>query len=325
MDARDAALPRRSAAKTAIRAAIAAVIFGAVLRVVPFDDVAARLRDVSWPLFALGTALFFPTFLIQAVRWRALFAGGRESVPGVWTFFRLICIGQFASLFLPSSAGGDVVRAAMLGRDERAYAASAGSIVLGRAIGVLALLAFVWIGFLVEPSHLSSVPGLVPFCAVAAVAAFVAVALLFRAPEGLLRALERRPRLVPLADHLRATRLLPLRTKALVAFLSAAIQLLSNLLTVVLYWAVGMPFPAIGILTLVPVLMLVNMVPVSFFNVGVREGAMIVLFSGLPGVTPDLCVAAALLGYVSVLVPSAAGAWFFVARGGSARKAEETK
>ncbi|MBO7500968.1 MAG: flippase-like domain-containing protein [Fibrobacterales bacterium] len=300
--------------KIPLRIAVAALLLWLVVRKIPLDDVAQSLEHVSWRLFALGTALFLPTFLLQALRWRALFAGGRDSVPGVWAFFRLICIGQFASLFLPSSAGGDVVRAVLLGRDEKAYGAAAGSILLGRVVGVAALVAFVWIGRAVEPAHLGALPRAVPAMAVLTAGLALCCAFLAFAPDAWLAKALDRPKLAGLLANVRGARALPAREKAAVVALSVAIQFLSNLLTAVLYWAVGMPFPAIGLFTLLPLLMLVNMVPVSFFNIGVREAAMIALFTPLPGITAAQCVAASALGYVSVLFPSAVGALFWACR-----------
>lgn len=304
--------------KLPLRIAVAALLLWLVVRKIPLDDVAQALEHVSWGLFALSTALFFPTFLLQALRWRALFAGGRDSVPGLWTFYKLLFVGQFASLFLPSSAGGDVVRAVLLGRDEKAYGAAAGSILLGRVIGVAALVAFVWIGYAVEPSHLDALPHAVPVMALLTAGLVLCCAFLFRAPDAWLGKVFRHPKLAGLLANVRGSRALPPRGKVAVVALSVAIQFSSNLLTAVLYWAVGMPFPAIGLFTLLPLLMLVNMVPVSFFNIGVREAAMIALFAQLPGVTPAMCVAASALGYVSILVPSALGAFFLATR----RKAE---
>ena len=301
--------------KLPLRIAVAALLLWLVVRKIPMDDVAQALEQVSWGLFALSTALFFPTFFLQALRWRALFAGGRESVPGVWTFYKLLFVGQFASLFLPSSAGGDVVRAVLLGRDEKAYGAAAGSILLGRVIGVAALFAFVWIGYAVEPSHLESLPHALPVAVALTAALVLCCAFLFRAPDAWLGRLLRHPTLAGLLANVRGSRALPPREKAVVVVLSVAIQFSSNLLTAVLYWAIGMPFPAVGLFTLLPILMLTGMVPISFFNIGVREAAMIVLFTQLPGITPAMCVAASALGYVSVLVPSALGAFFLATRG----------
>ena len=274
--------------KRPLQIVVAAALLLFILTKIPLYEIGEALQQTSLSLFILATLLFLPTFWLQAVRWRLLFPReGEEPLP-ISLFLRLLFIGQFASLFLPSTVGGDAVRAVMLGKQRGGIGSANSSVLLGRVFGVAALLCFVWFGWAIAPEQLSPFPLFLPILIGFTLITILALLLIFlfhfnwSERWGKIRGLLRRN-----TEPYRCTAA-PFSHTLLAVFLSIAIQIFEQSPHFFIYRAVGMPFPWEGIFTLIPILMLINLIPLSFFNVGVREGAMILLFTHLPGVTPAL-------------------------------------
>lgn len=300
--------------KRPLQIIVAAALLLFILTKIPLYEIGEALQQTSLSLFVLATFLFLPTFWLQAVRWRLLFPReGEEPLP-ISLFLRLLFIGQFASLFLPSTVGGDAVRAVMLGKQRGGIGSATSSVLLGRIFGVAALLCFVWLGWAIAPEQLSPFPLFLPILIGFTLITALALLLIFLFPLHWSERWSKIRGLSGVIQNLSAVRRLPFSHTLLAVFLSIAIQFSSNLLTFFIYRAVGMPFPWEGIFTLIPILMLINLIPLSFFNIGVREGAMILLFTHLPGVTPALCIAASTIGYASVLFPAFIGFLLYIKR-----------
>ncbi len=103
------------------------------------------LGAMGWETLILSQLLFFGGLVVNAVRWYGILRLGDIPV-GLWRAARLTFAGLFASNFLPSTIGGDVVRVIGLteaGSPKRAFA----SVVLDRAFNVLAVLCFLPLAF----------------------------------------------------------------------------------------------------------------------------------------------------------------------------------
>jgi glycosyltransferase 2 family protein len=121
-----------------------------LLREQGWQEIADALREVGWGAACLALGLILLSRLATAARWHALLRGAGEAVS-----FRdslsLTFVGLFASNFLPTTIGGDVVRLAgafQLGLDK---AVSTASLIVDRLVGMAGMslplpigLALVW-------------------------------------------------------------------------------------------------------------------------------------------------------------------------------------
>jgi len=105
-----------------------------------------RRADLRYLLAAF--LLYTFSLVIRAYRWLVLIRGLDPWVP-FGRLLRLYFIGQFFSAFLPSTFGGDVVRALELTQDTNSSAAI-GTVLLDRMTGLLVLFV---IGLAVLPFH----------------------------------------------------------------------------------------------------------------------------------------------------------------------------
>ncbi len=112
-----------------------------------WNEVIAAIRRIPLPVFLLTLGLMLLSRLCVALRWYVLLrsAEARVSFKAV---FELVFVGLFASNFLPSTIGGDVVRlagAVMLRVDA---GLSAASLVADRLIGMAGMTAMLPAGVL---------------------------------------------------------------------------------------------------------------------------------------------------------------------------------
>lgn len=135
------------------RLAISVVVLGLLLAFVPVAQLWAAIRQTPPLLWLSSLGLFLLGHVFGALKWRLLMAGPINAPPRLWLSAHFAGLG--ANLWLPSVAGGDVVRAAwVMARVEHKEKVLLASL-LDRVIDVLSLmtlaaLGMAWIG------HMSS-------------------------------------------------------------------------------------------------------------------------------------------------------------------------
>lgn len=268
----------------------------------------ARL-DLRW--WVAAVALYTGVQALSSYRWSLLaglqgFGGPRRR------YFAYYLVGMFFNLVLPTSVGGDVVRAWYLGRQREAPAARARvaavlSVLSDRVNGVLMLVALACGAAALSPGEL---PGWI-LGAVAGVGGCAAggVAVLLLAD----RVLARRPDWASnrwsgkLRGLARATVMCSNRPGlfARVTALSFVVQV-GNVL---LFWLVGrglgLPVGLVSWCVVVPLVTLVTLLP-SINGMGLREAALVVLLGPL-GVAQADAVAVSVLAFSAVGAVSLAG------------------
>jgi len=262
-------------------------------------DSAGRLTLWIVIVAAVPLALQIPT---QALRWRAAALAMGLALPSGQAVL-LSWIGMFFNQVLPSSVGGDAVRAWYLGRLGGGFATALSSVVLDRLAALLALLAVILAGLpLLRPLLAGQIAFWPLPVVVFAVVAGTAVILQFG--SSLSRVLYRIRWLRFAGDligHL--ARALPAlwRNPRLLAY-----ALFSHALTVSAMFALAVSVDA-GLsyrdaVLCVPLIILTMALPFSFAGWGLREGTTIVVL-GLVGVAAaDALVISVTYGLVQLLI-----------------------
>jgi uncharacterized membrane protein YbhN (UPF0104 family) len=255
----------------------------------------AHMRVELW-LAALGVLGL--TQVVSAWRWQILARpfGFERSIGQLLNYY---FIGMYFNLLLPTSVGGDVVRAWYLdgGGGQRALAFV--SVFVDRFSGLLVLLCFGCVGVLVSPAGIPSwIPALVWATTASAVLAIVLASWLARRGERFSKQFAK----VRLAiDVLRSPRLFAGST-----LLSLGVQAGNIVLVWLVGLALGAEVPFGYYWVVVPMVTLLTMLPVSVNGMGVRENAMVVFLAPL-GVAEATATPLALLWFLVFLVASLAG------------------
>jgi len=129
--------PRRARA-TAIKCAVTAGLLAWLLGRVDLRGIGAALADARPAWVGAAFALHFVGLLLSAVRWRLLLRAQGAEAP-LRFLAQSLLIGTFFNNFLPSTVGGDLMRA----RDTAGHAGSGTGalavVLVERASGILVL------------------------------------------------------------------------------------------------------------------------------------------------------------------------------------------
>lgn len=270
-----------------LRLGIAAVLMAFVLSLVASD--ADRLRNVDWSLIPLAWLLTLLSTSVKAYRW-GLFA--RQS--GLELPFRRLLgtyfVGAFFSTVLPTSVGGDAVRAVDTAALTGRKADSTSSVLLERGIGLLTIAGAGSIfALFMEPGR---VP--LPFVLLvhALFAGGVAGVLMLRQGWlfGPVAALAERVRLgwlVAKGRHMQDAFTEQLHSPVVllqVTLLSVAANTLTMGATYLVLVAVTEPIAISAFVPMIALATTAELIPISIASLGVKESAY-VFFLGLVGVS----------------------------------------
>lgn len=255
-----------------------------------------HLQAVLWMAGAVLAAVL--AVALSTIRWQQMLRALElpTDLPGLLSH---TLAGLFVSNFLPTTVGGDVVRATRLAASNGQRRISAASVVLERLTGFIGLPVITLGALAASPellqlgtaSHLALALSLGPL---AALALFLAVAVNPSIGE---RLGARRWLGLAMTVHLGLVRLQ--RHPALAAAVMVA-GLAYQLMIVVAAWmaaqALGISVGWIAMLAFMPVVAIAQALPLSIGGLGLREGSLILLLGPL-GVADSQAVALGLVMY----------------------------
>lgn len=301
-----------------LRVAVTAAFIAFLYYLVPWRDheidgrvepgIVSVISGADWRWCVAGVLTALLVQVLAGIRWAALARPLGFDFPRrffVWRFFEGACF----SLFLPSSIGGDVVKALRLGDTTSRRVLAGCSLVADRLTGVAALGVICGSAFLATWWRL----GLVATFAVAA-GLFAAVTTAFWIGVG---SLDRVLQFIPLPVSARAFagRLLPYQQRPSLMVKAVAwsllVQMGGAMSVSMLGRAVGVEQPFSVWFTVVPLLALAMVVPLTVNGIGVREGGMIALLA-LHGVPKTPAGATALLWFATTIIGGLVGGVLFL-------------
>lgn len=319
--------PRRVREATAflLRAAVTLLLVGGLVWGMrhsgQWDLLMARVGKVRSGWLVVSGAVFGISLLLSAWQWRMLMAIQGLSLP-FGRVFGFYMIGQFFSNFLPSSWGGDVVRAYDLGLHSREWEGGTASVVMDRVLGFYALF----------------VVGAVTALTVYAGRLGTGMTVLLAAPVLLLPAGFYAVDITALAGRLQPSRRLPAVLRKFLGFwrgfflslgryrdkgmakvfvLALLTQCLRILMNLFVAWSLGLRLPLGFLFFAIPVVGIVTALPVSINGIGIREltgnwlGAH--FLDDAEAGSASAMTAFFALGYLVIVAVSLVGAFYFVA------------
>jgi uncharacterized protein (TIRG00374 family) len=249
-----------------------------------------------WPLlFACG--LFALGQVLSALRWQVVLRSLQGEPPGIWYLNGLYHIGMFFNFFLPSTVGGDVVRAEMAKSCSGGRSGSYAAVLFDRfsafiavvLIGAIALVfSYAGIGWFDWQVALLSL--LFIFVTI-----LVFVVLETSLADRVLNRLSRGP-LVKLIALLRNVLVLlqGCAENRPMLFHIVGLSLLIQILVIFVVYLLGVGLGLkVGILfhfVAIPIIILVTLLPVSLNGLGVREISFVLLYSKV-GVPTEMALA----------------------------------
>ncbi len=278
---------------------------------VGLDVIASTLSGISWSWYIPAFLLFLANVVLRAYRWYILLAALDRDVS-YGRLLYLYFVGFFFNNFIPSGFGGDVVKVISLQQDQTRGAEALSSVVMDRLVGLigsasLALIALIWNGIQLWTGHTSSnvADALPPTLLL--ITALISLGV----PAGFLLVRQVNPlkllaRYLPftqrITEHAGLRRLVQtIRGYSLSALLqSLLISLPFTLGLVAIQYSIAralsvdVPFYLFPLF--VPIIAIINALPLSFNGLGMREGVYQFLFVPV-GVSSASAIAMSLAFY----------------------------
>jgi glycosyltransferase 2 family protein len=304
-----------------LRLLVTVTILALLVRIVDWPEFSRYASAARPGLLLLATGLMFVEFLMTAVRWQVLLEAVGVRVSFMQSL-RSYLKGHVVGYIVPVSVASDVVKAVDINMARRENVASQGvevvsSIFIERAFSAVTVAVAVLVGLAISPFAGKEVRGealiilsavLILCCCLAAFYADKFVALM---PERWLRRFPRIHALVGRAhDSIVAYRRRPWVLAWVMAF-SFAIQAIRVVPVYLLAVAIGAGEAFFAYLIAVPVIFMVNTIPVIGSRLGTEQG-LFVLFLGLAGVAPEAALVVAVLKLVLGLTAALPGAYWLL-------------
>ena len=304
---------QRAARSWWLRLAVSAGLLAAVLTQVDVHTAFRRLREGHWGLFAAGCGVYLAAFVLGAIRWHSFLeaAGLRR---GWRTTLDAYFAGMFAMNLLPSTFGGDAVRA-WLGGGPGARVKGLSTVLVDR--GSILGCAFL-VGWAAAIADAGSVPlSLVITLAVAFAVYLAGVAAVAGAAFAAARFRHRIPRrLVALGHDVLPTARAALSSGKVVAW-TTALGVAYELLTIGAFWlvarAVDIHISLLVLAVVLPAVLVLSAFPISIGGLGVREGSFVALLHPV-GVGATSATLASLLAATAFAVATLPGALVLLRR-----------
>jgi uncharacterized membrane protein YbhN (UPF0104 family) len=280
---------------------IALILLVYLLRQQGWEEIKAALIEIEPWRLVLALLLMVISRLAVAIRWHTLLKSGGMQISPEQTV-QITFAGLFASNFLPTTIGGDVIRLAGALRLNFDVAISAASLIADRLVGMAGMLMILPVGL----PRLLQIQDLLPTSALSiqlGLAAIPRSGFFAKVKERLLRILRRL--FSALTVWLRQPRALLLS----LFFTWVHQACLFSILTLffvgmgqdISFWLVGGLYSFVYLITLIPI---------SINGYGLQEISMTVVFSRLGGVSLASSLTAALLLRTVVMLASLPGVVF---------------
>lgn len=232
---------------------------------------------------------------LSSSRWRVLAAPLGFSAP--WRrYFTLYYMGLFFNLFLPTTMGGDVIRAWTLAETKDRRLKAFWSVVSDRLSGLFALVLLACLAMMLYDKPLPLwIHGTVWSLTVGMIVGYAALPWLGRHSSRFATAAQA---LSVSGEHWRGW--------LLALGISVAVQSASIVQIALMGRSLGLDVPLLGYAVVVPLVSLLAMLPISVGGMGVREGSLILLL-GPFGVSEAGALALGLSWFAMNLVMGLAG------------------
>lgn len=288
-----------------IQVFLSLLLLSLLLYQVGFDEVVQTFANIQWGWYALAFGLFLLNVVIRAYRWFILLHS-LDARPPFSRLLYLYFLGFFANNFIPSGFGGDVVKVVNLRQRYGHGAEALSSVVMDRATGLvgssmIALVALAWYA-LSNQSEKIALP-----TTLWAVIALISVGIplgfmIIRWSDTTGFFSKHLPAVTRLSFYAKLERLIdtvrrypfPVLMRSLLISLPFTISLI--FIQYFIARALNADVPLSVFPLFVPLIALLNLLPIAFNGLGVREGVYLFLFVPV-GVLPETAVAMSLAFY----------------------------
>lgn len=266
--------------------------------------------------------------VISSLRWQWILVAEGAKIP-LKKLFSSYMIGMFVNNFMPTSIGGDIIKAYDIYRWTKDASLSVVSVFFERFTGLVALILLSWIGITFFMTNFYTTSFLVGSWIFINMACIIVIMIFFHKSwfQLVLKRMEIR-RLEKVGKLLRLCydKLIAYKNRKYLVVKILIVSFPIQLVTIMIYQQIsveiGIHLPFVFFLFTVPLIILISLLPVSFGGLGVREGATICTFS-VAGVPTDVALSVSLIYMSITYLVSLIGGFLMILR--NTKIAEMTK
>lgn len=285
---------------------------------ISIKDIGLKLKGVSWGWLAVAFSLQALGLLISAYRWQILARAQGDRVPLMF-LAKSYLVGTFFNNFLPTRFGGDIVRIWDGSRYSKSLVKSSAIIVVERMTGIIVLFVFALVASLFRLDMARKIP-VIWGALLLGLAGLTVLALFFFPFFG--RGLEKVP-----AEGLFGTiaqKFIVFRTTVLgykdkrAELARATLWAFLLQLNVILYYfligkALRLDIAILDYFIFIPIVLLIQIIPVTINGLGLREGAYIEIFK-FYGIAPETALSFSIIEIAFGLGVGLVGGIIYVSR-----------
>jgi glycosyltransferase 2 family protein len=283
-----------------------------------FPAIAAVLTEADPVWLAVSLSLHFLGLIISALRWKILIQAQGDDVP-LGFLVKSYLVGTFFNNFLPSRIGGDVVRIWDGSRYSRTVLKSSAIVLVERLTGVAVLFVFAAGAALLRLDMARTIP--VIWVSLLLGLSGLSLFFIFFTPltEKILALIPDRGFIVKIKEKIFTFRTIIVfykqRTAALMQAFFWAFCLQIN---VILHFfligkALHLQIHLVDYFIFIPIVLLIQLIPITINGLGLREGAYIEIFQ-FYGITAGAAFAFALVDVAFMLLIGIIGGIIYVTR-----------
>ncbi len=301
----------RRAAIWVLRISVSAVLMYVLLANIHLDKALPEHRNGATLLWlAAAVVVTWIGVVLSSWRWKLVLVAFDKRVR-LRTLISHTLAGLFVGNVLPSTIGGDVLKISRVSKDVDSTSTAFASVVLERLTGFITLPVLCFLGFALHPGLFGTKGSWVALLisgAAVVVLGLIVVSAAHPRLAGRFAGRENRTQFIG-AVHIGVSRLRHQPKQAteilLVAFL---FQVMSMLVFYCAVRALEAPVPFLTVLAMAPAVAMAQVLPLSLNGLGVREGMLVILLRGVPGVTHSQAIGIGILWLAATLIASLAGA-----------------
>ena len=292
--------------KRYLRILVSASLIGYLVYLVDFSATLERIGQINVALVWIAAPLLLAQAAISAFKWGLVLQLSRIRLSFIF-LWKTYLKGNFISLFLPTSFGGDVYRVVRLKQESGRLGDSASSVLFDRISGLFALVTIALVGYVCLPDFGFKLLFFVLYAA-------GIVAYFFVTSELLILRLERvAPAAIKKWLHpLRAFKEYRKAPAVFLAIIAIAFVFQFNIVVInkIYCAALGIDIPFMLLLAIIPIIYLTEVLPISINGIGVRDSAFVFFFSYLGYSQEEGLAVALLVLFFRYLVGSVGGLIF---------------
>lgn len=264
-----------------IKAVISALLFYYIVHDVDFGRIVESIKSADHLILVFAFFLHFIGLMLSSFRWKILLRAQKINI-GIMYLFRSYLVATFFNHFLPSTIGGDSVRAYDSWKTGENKENALTVVILDRFLGLLTLLIFAIISIIFSPDLSTKIPGINFWVIVLSLGALILIWFIFSPPIRFISNLGEKD--IPVISKISGfinkidNSFNKFSNKKDKIIYSILLSILLQLNVVFYYFLIseslGLGIEFIDYFLIVPLTIFITMIPISLNGIGLRENAL---------------------------------------------------